>query len=454
MNSQHKQPASRQGAIEINGYPKLLSRGSPGYNDAVNRFHSFSRIRSAILPLTAFILPICGVLAPLGAAPLLAVAAVGVILTNWRSIAEKLQAVGLLIGLLAMVGAWATLSGLWSIIPLHSVLEGLRFLAISAFGIALLCHALNTGSNARRTTQALIVGALVALALLTVERFGDEPILRWWIGANATQYEPLSHYDRGVTVLVLLMAAIAVGDIERWLRLVLILATVAAATFMASTAALLAFAAGLLAFGFAYLAPRTVAGAMIAGMIALGIAIPVATPSYQTVLSLRQDAHWIKLSGIHRLLIWRFVADRIAERPLLGWGMDASRAIPGGETDFNDLLPTLHYPSRAEALPLHPHNAILQWQLELGIPGLILGLAVVATVLYRVGWRANLSRYARAVALALVAGALVIGLLSFGIWQAWWQSLLWLASVLYAASNKTALQASPHEQQTEIGTPV
>jgi hypothetical protein len=53
--------------------------------------------------------------------------------------------------------------------------------------------------------------------------------------------------------------------------------------------------------------------------------------------------------------------------------VDASRAIPGGKTDFNDLLLALHYPDRAEALPRHPYDAALQRQVELGIAGLALG---------------------------------------------------------------------------------
>jgi exopolysaccharide production protein ExoQ len=153
------------------------------------------------------------------------------------------------------------------------------------------------------------------------------------------------------------------------------------------------------------------------------------------VVTVHEHAPWIKWSGIHRLLIWRFGADRVAERPILGWGMDVSRAMPGGKTNLNDLLPDLHYPSNAEALPLHPHDAALEWQLELGIPGLALGLAIVVGAIYRIGWRVPLSPYARAAALGLGASALVIGLLSFGIWQAWWLSSLWLTASLYAASG-------------------
>jgi O-antigen ligase len=189
--------------------------------------------------------------------------------------------------------------------------------------------------------------------------------------------------------------------------------------------------AGLVVFAAAYVAPRTIAAAMILATLALGVAIPLATPRYETVIALHERAPWIKWSGIHRLVIWRFAADRVAERPILGWGMDASRAIPGGKTDISALAPALHYPGGAEALPLHPHDAALELELELGLPGLVLGLAIIAWVLWWVGWRAALDRERRAGALALAASALTVGLLSFGVWQAWWLSTLWLVSAFY-----------------------
>lgn len=67
----------------------------------------------------------------------------------------------------------------------------------------------------------------------------------------------------------------------------------------------------------------------------------------------------------------------------------------------------------------------------------------------RIGWRAPLSRGERAAALAMAAGAIIIiGLLSFGIWQAWWLSTLWLTASPCAASvgGDTASQAATREQ--------
>jgi O-antigen ligase len=381
------------------------------------------------------VLPPLVVLAPLGAAPLLVIAGLATIVLAAGAIARALPRFAALALLVSALGFWGAASALWSIVPGHTLFEAIRFLGESVCGICLLVTAMGIAPKRRvQLARALIGGIVLALALVMVERFADAPISHWWHGAPPDRFENLARYDRGVTVLVLLMGPLAVAAAAQWVRAALLAAILAAAAVMLSASALTAALATVLIYAMARLAARLTAGAMMAGIVALGIAIPLATPSYDKVLALHAEAPWIKYSGIHRLLIWRFSADRVAERPLLGWGMDASRAIPGGKTDFNDVLPTLHYPGGAEALPLHPHDAALQWQLELGVPGLVLGLAIVVFLLYRVGWRDELSPHTRAAALALCGSALIVALLSFGIWQSWWQSTLWLVAALFAAN--------------------
>src|SRR6185437_5952369 len=109
-------------------------------------------------------------------------------------------------------------------------------------------------------------------------------------GTPASQFENLGRYDRGVTVLVLLMAPIAVAAIAIWLRVLFVAAIVATATLMLSASALMAALATLALYVIARFLPRFTAGAMIAGVVAIGIAIPLATPSYDTVLAIHADA--------------------------------------------------------------------------------------------------------------------------------------------------------------------
>jgi O-antigen ligase len=121
-------------------------------------------------------------------------------------------------------------------------------------------------------------------------------------------------------------------------------------------------------------------------------------------------------SAYHRLLIWEFATARIDERPILGWGLNTSRAIPGGQKNLD---------VSEKALPLHPHNAALQWRLELGILGSLFGAALflVSTEMAR---RYAAGRVARAGAVAAIVSTSAIAMLSFGAWQTWWVSSIFL----------------------------
>jgi exopolysaccharide production protein ExoQ len=396
----------------------------------------FPRAATAVLPATAFVLPPLAVFAPLGMAPLLAIVAVALLALDARRCRDGLRTLSGLIWLLAALGLWASASALWSIIPPHSLFEGARFLVLSAGGLAILGAAVTAGRDERRWVgQAAAIGVAFALILLLIERFANAPITRIALGLPFDQYLPLARFDRGVTALVLMLWPVFFTLGARWRRGLFVVVVGAMTLVMASATAALAALASLAIFAVAERLPRTVSGVMILGLTALAAAIPLATPSFDTVVALHQNSPWIKPSGIHRLLIWRFGADRVAERPLLGWGMDAARALPGGKTDLNTMLPALHYGDRIEAMPLHPHDAALQWQLELGLPGLLLSLAIIAWILWRIGWQAPLTPDRRAGALALASAALTVGMLSFGAWQSWWLSTLWLVAALYAASD-------------------
>ncbi|HXQ49495.1 MAG TPA: O-antigen ligase family protein [Stellaceae bacterium] len=383
-----------------------------------------------VLASCALLLPPLAVFDPLALAPLFALAAVAIVALDRRALRDALRPLAPLALLLALLAGLATLSAAWSIVPLHSFLEGLRLGAIAAGTLLLLAAARAVDADERgRIAAAAAIGFGIAAALLLEEAITGAALTRLVLHRETV---PLQRFDRGATTLVLALWPALVGAAWRAAiaRAALAVAALAAVFALDSAGAALAIVAGLVAFALAWFAPRTVAVALALGLAAIAIALPVAAPGDRTVLALRHDAPWIKWSGIHRLLIWRFTADRIAERPLLGWGMDASRALPGGKTSFADLYPEAGLPSTAEALPLHPHDAALQWQVELGIPGTVLGLAIVAWGVWCAGAAPGLSRLTRAGALAWATSALVIALLAYGAWQAWWLASLALTAAL------------------------
>lgn len=389
-----------------------------------------------VLAATGIAAPPLAVLAPLGMAPLLTAAAIGLIVVAPRRLLAAGKPLLPLAALWAALAGFAMLSATWSILPGHSLFEGARLLAIGAEGTIVLAAAGTLAPHdGGRVGNAVAVGvAIGAVLLLFAWASGGAPA-RWIRGWGAGSEINLAVYDRSVTVAVLTLwpAAVALRR-RRRLQAALAVAVAVAAVLLSSAASLLALIAGGVAFAVALRWPRWIAGALALGLVASVAALPAVVPRYETTVRLHQAAPWIKPSGIHRLLIWRFAAEHIAERPLLGWGMDASRALPGGRQDFSTMLPSLSLSTGAEALPLHPHDAALQWRLELGIPGTLLCLAIGLWALYRVGWRFAAEREAQAAALGWATAVLTIGLLSFGVWQAWWLSAILLSAALLATS--------------------
>lgn len=121
----------------------------------------------------------------------------------------------------------------------------------------------------------------------------------------------------------------------------------------------------------------------------------------------------------HRLNIWAFTANQILHHALRGWGIDAARTF-------------------GDAIPLHTHNAAMQLWLELGAVGAALVAAFFAWVLYRVvGWT-DANRRDGAMAAAATVSYLVIGGLSFGVWQEWWLALGALTVIACRVAQKSS----------------
>jgi O-antigen ligase len=144
----------------------------------------------------------------------------------------------------------------------------------------------------------------------------------------------------------------------------------------------------------------------------------------------------VRTSVYHRLEIWQFVAERISQRPLLGWGLEASRTLPGAQEpiDIGDDASSKSdiKPPTLIRMPLHPHNGFLQLWLELGVVGVTIASVLLIQLLAAIR-RSTLSPIELAPSFAVVASALVVLSLSYGIWQSWWQSTLWLTAGIIAS---------------------
>ncbi|WP_149535582.1 O-antigen ligase family protein [Siccirubricoccus phaeus] len=317
---------------------------------------------------------------------------------------------------------WALVTALWAPVAGLAAFTAVQIGAFVALGAA-AARALAAEEEAAR--QRLLLSASIGLALgiaaAGVDYATGHAIRGFVRGLKAPPATLVFGLKPAASAMGLWLPLLAVAPLPRWLRAVGLLAGGAVLAWLPGESAKIAVAVGAVAGVLAWVAPRMgprLVGAGLAGVLLL-------TPYVLgPVLAHGIPAAGWPPSAAHRLLIWDFVGTRIAEKPLLGWGMEASRNIPGHRDSAPPEvlerfgLTTSHAATwihRAELLPLHPHNGALQLRLELGIPGVLLA----ALLAWWLGVAAARSA-APPVAAAMLAAGSVTGMLSFGTWQEWW----------------------------------
>jgi O-antigen ligase len=333
---------------------------------------------------------------------------------------------------LALFG-WAAVTALWAPDPLRALGTALQIGGFVALGAAAARAMAAEDPAAKRRLVLAATGGLVAgLALAALDAVTGNAVRAAVRGLREVPVTLGFGLKPAASAMGLWLPLVAAAGLARWLRGLVLAAGAVVLVLLPGEAAKLAVVAGGLAGGAALLAPRWTPR-LLGGFLAIAI---LAMPAVLgPLLAAGLPADCIAPSAAHRLLIWDFVTDRIAERPLRGWGMEASRDIPGHlDSPSPEALQRFHLTGpgaalwlpTAKLLPLHPHNGALQLWLELGLPGALLGAALA---LLLGGAAARSPR--PAVATAVLAAASVTAMLSFGAWQEWWvgAELMALAAV-------------------------
>jgi O-antigen ligase len=347
----------------------------------------------------------------------------------------------LIFGLLVF---WALLSVLWSVDPAHTLWRTLRLSVIFVLGTVACLAAYHMTEPEKRTTIACLSAGLLAASILSM-------LDGLWASYAAGSFQfPFSarhlllpfHLPASCFHALILFPVVTDALNRRryaWAGL-LTITTASSIFLMGSRTAAVAFVAGgivflLVRFGRLHL-PQILLIALPLVFVSTPTLIQIIDPGQRIV----EQKAILPISLIHRFIIWRFADARIAEQPVLGWGLHSSRLIPGGEADakdeprYSDLLARADFipDDNVQLLPLHPHNASYQLRLELGLPGLILYAA-----LYFLAMRAVMRAYENTNmqrgAVASIVVAFTIGQASFSAWQSWWiAAQFWVVVMLVA----------------------
>ncbi|MBM3561462.1 MAG: O-antigen ligase family protein [Alphaproteobacteria bacterium] len=347
----------------------------------------------------------------------------------------------------ALLIAWGAASALWSANPRQSVEIALVLAAIFGGGFVLLAAAARFDTPARdRTVRWFLAGGVTCLVLLAVDLSSAGMLRSVAAGHGFMTTLTFTHLNRLSSMAALLgwvaVAAVWTRHGPAWAALPAV-ASLAVIIVLEPTTPAVAWLAGALFFALGWRSARAAALVLLAIIVLRALAVPLfdqIAPAIKDFVIAEGLQHPLQSLG-HRLEIWSFAAEMLRERPLTGWGLDASRSIPGGRelvVIFDNITNRF-----SEAMPLHPHSMTAEFWLELGVPGVVLGVAFVARNLLAVP-AAFAGRPAHAGALAMAATALVMAESSYGIWQDWWLCTLWLGgAILFAACGPRPTGGTP-----------
>lgn len=392
-----------------------------------HRFHT-----GHVLGVAALLAPSMGVFAPNLVSPLAICTMVGLLVLRNANRENGIRSDPILFTIIASILGWSMVSLFWTINFSEALWKWAAIAGFALLATAALILAAPMAEHERHTLRRFVLsGIALGFVSFFVEMASDGAIVQ-----NGFGKVPISGYVLGLFNLtpsfLFLFIWPAVGILWRtspYLGLALLGLGAAAAVILPSASAAIGFISGVVFFFSSLLAPRG-ANLFVAATIAIGIVIAPFVPRIAPALApaeIRSNSSSPNSSLLHRLDIWSFTIERIEERPLIGWGFNASRAVPDGGARYYVRDRSGQVVGQGDRLPLHPHNGALQIWLELGLPGAIAFAALFALVALRCNRQTDSPGMAAALAALATAGP--IWLLSFGVWQTWWLSVLFLSAL-------------------------
>lgn len=375
---------------------------------------------------------------PLGFAPLVAIGGVFALVlgrqARWPGLATWPWLALALWGVVSM--RWSPLTQAMDLSRLLADFEKLTALKLVSqavlYGAFITAAATLPEAMARRALTGLAVGIVGLSALVLVEGFNGAALYQMIKQAIGDPIRPdlaVKNVAQATYILALfcwpaamVLSARFASRMGQWMAALLFVGLIAGSWSMSSDSALAAFALGALVYFMVVAFGGWAIGMLAAATLVYWMAAPFLVLFAVDHGLFSRAHHSLGASWDARLDIWEFATTQIMTHPMFGWGLDASRTF-------------------GNAIPLHTHDGALQVWLELGAVGACIIALAWMLIMKLVYDLARTDRRLAAVAAASASAYLMIGAVSFGIWQEWWLALGALAVAVVVALGRVRTQA-------------
>lgn len=335
----------------------------------------------------------------------------------------------------AVVAVLCPLSALWALDPAYSLEEAGKISAILLGGL-MLWAALSRVDRAAilRFWWLLPAITLAALTLHTSEYFTGYAVFRFLRDIPADAYVYSHELNRSSVILCVLAPLLAALCYAGLRQTVTRLRAGLAAAFFAlcfvplllvteSQSAHICFAAGFLTLLLWPVGRRVYWIGMAVISCAVIFTSPFVIPKIFDALAkpeatISTEYGWKERANVMpRLEVWDYISRYALQKPLTGYGVEATRRVPAFDTA------EIYQPGKTN---LHPHNNILQIWIEFGVIGAVIFTALIGLFFRSVYTLPEPAQ--RRIALASFMGLGAVSAVGYGMWQSWWVGLVMFAA--------------------------
>ncbi|MHA1558383.1 MAG: O-antigen ligase family protein [Alphaproteobacteria bacterium] len=318
---------------------------------------------------------------------------------------------------------WCFLSSFWSIAPKNSLFLSLRLMVLCFCGVSwvVFVYSLNK-EEYQKLIKSLFYGFLLALIILLVDILSGHI---WFYLMNKKNII-LSIFPFVLTLSMALWPVLLYIKNNVAHVFIIILSGILLALIDCDTAPMAVLFASFSVLFFSF-SKRIFLKFLKASCYAAFI-LPFVFHFFITFENIETISSYMPSlsSYTHRLYIYKSVSAKIMQKPLLGYGLDTSRTkeLGGSQKEWAAFNKKgQKYVINSDEIPLHPHNAPLQWWLELGFVGVFLFVILQVQLLRRV---LPITYFSEKAKTGLIVSALFIAFVNLGFWQNWWLSVLWI----------------------------